>query len=132
MDERLVILKLLRPIIMRSLHYGLPGKVTMLATVSNVGWSKLHREVEAIAKNYPHSSGAGKNVETVLRQKQFGNSPSCPRINQYIAIDFAGPFQNAINARNYRLVSIDHFSGWSIAKFLSKPTTENVIEFLQI
>ena len=46
-----------------------------------------------------------------------------------IAIDFAGPFQNAINARKYLLASIDHLLGLMKAKFLSKPQTENVIEF---
>ena len=51
MDERLVIPKKLRPIIMRSLHYGHPGRDVMLATVSNVWWPRLHREVIAIARN---------------------------------------------------------------------------------
>ena len=49
-------------------------------------------------------------------------------INQ-IAIDFAGPFQNAISARKYLLVSIDHHSGWPDAKFFRKPTAEKIIEF---
>ena len=31
----------------------------------------------------------------------------------------------------YLLVSIDHFSGWPEAEFLSKPTTENMLEFLK-
>ena len=131
MDERLVIPKLLRPIIMRSLHYGHPGRDSMLATVSNVWWPKLHREVVTIAKNCPQCCNAGKNIKTILRQKQVGKLPSCSENNQEIAIDFAGPFQNAIHARKYLLVSIDHFSGWPEAKFLSKPTTDNVIEFLR-
>ena len=36
MDERLVIPKVLPPIILRSLNYGHPGRDSMLATVSNV------------------------------------------------------------------------------------------------
>ena len=36
MDERLVIPKTLRPMKMRSLHYGHPGQDSMLTTESNV------------------------------------------------------------------------------------------------
>ena len=50
---------------------------------------------------------------------------------QEIAIDFAGQFQNAPKAKQYLLVSIDHLTGWSEAKFLRKPTTEKVIEILK-
>ena len=50
MDERLVIPKTLRQILMRSLHYGHPGRDSMLATVSNVWWPRLHRDVVAIAR----------------------------------------------------------------------------------
>ena len=38
MDERLVTPKLLGPIILRILHYGQPGRDSMLATVANVWW----------------------------------------------------------------------------------------------
>ena len=60
----------------------------------------------------------------MLRQKQIGKNPPCIEINQKIAIDFAGPFQNAIGARKYSLVSIDHYTGWPEATFLRKPNTE--------
>ena len=56
MDERLVIPKVLRPIVNRFIHYGHPGRNTMFATVSNVWWVGLHREVVAIAKNLPSMS----------------------------------------------------------------------------
>ena len=131
MDERLVIPKTLRPIIMRSLHYGHPGRDSMLATLSNVWWPQLHREVVAIARSCPLCREPGKNIKTILTQKQIGKLPKCVENNQEIAIDFARPFQNAINARKYLLVPVDHFSGWPEANFLRKPTTENVIEFLK-
>ena len=50
MDERLVIPKLLRPILLRSLHYGHPGRDSILATVANVWWPRLRREVVGIAQ----------------------------------------------------------------------------------
>ena len=131
MDERLVIPKALRQIIIRSLHYGHPGRDTMLATVSNVWWPRLHREVVNLAKSCPQCQNAGKNIKPLLTQKQFGKLPKASEINQEIAIDFAGPFKNAPAAKQYLLVSVDHLSGWPEAKFLRKPTTEKVIEFLK-
>ena len=70
LDERLVTPKKLRPIIMQSQHYGHPGRDSMLATVSNVWWPKLHGAVIAIARKCPQCSDCGENKETVLRQKQ--------------------------------------------------------------
>ena len=132
MDGRLVFPILVRPIIMRSLYYGHPGRDSMPSTVSSVWWPKLHREVVAIVKScFQQCSEAGKNIKNVLRQKQVGKLPIISETNQEIARSFAGPFQNATNARKYLLVSIDHFSSWPEAKFLCTPTSDNVIEFLQ-
>ena len=70
MDERLIIPKVLRPIIKRSLHYGHPGRDSMLAIVSNVWWPRLHREVVAIARTCPQCSEIGKNIKPLLTLKQ--------------------------------------------------------------
>ena len=67
--------KTLRPEIIRSLHYGHPGRDTMLATVSNICWPRLHRKVVSLAKTCPQCQQAGKNIKTVMKQKQIGNSP---------------------------------------------------------
>ena len=77
LDERLVIPKTLRPIIMRSLHYGHPGRDSMLATLSNVWWPRLHREVVAIARSCPQCRESGTNIKTILTQKQIGKLPKC-------------------------------------------------------
>ena len=52
-------------------------------------------------------------------------------MNEEIALDFAGPFQNAKQGKKYMPVSIDLFSGWPDAKFLHSPTTKKVVEFLK-
>ena len=99
MDERLVIPMLLRPILLRSLHYGRPGRDSMLATVSNVWWPRHNREVVGIAQTCQQCKTAGTNIKPILRQNQVRRIPACTEKNQEIAIDFAGPFQNAIEAR---------------------------------
>ena len=101
MDERLVVPKALRPIIIGSVHYGHPGRETMLATVSNVWWPRVHREVVALAKTCAQCQEVGMNIKTILKQKQVGKLPQCTDSNQEIAVDFAGPFQNAVKAKKY-------------------------------
>ena len=88
MDERLVIAKALRPIILRSLHYGHPGRDSMLATVANVWWPPLHREVVGIAQTCRQCKTSGKNIKPILTQKQDRKIPPLKEINQEIAIDF--------------------------------------------
>ena len=55
--------------------------------------------------------------------------PECIESNPEIAIHFAGLVENAINAKKYLLVSVDHHSSRPEAKFVSIPTTEKVLEF---
>ena len=128
MDERLVIPNFLRPIIKRSLHFGHTGRDSMLATLSNVWWPRLHREV-GIAKASQQFQVAGKNIKPLLRKNQIGKLPKCVKKIQTIVIDFAGPFQNPNKANKYLIVSIDHFRGWPEAKFLWKPDTDKVLAF---
>ena len=107
MHERLVIPKTLRPIIMRSLRYGHPGRDSMLATLSNVWWPRLHRGVVTIARSCSQCRESGKNNITILTQNQVIKLPACQRRNFEIAIDFGGTFQKVINARKYLLNEID-------------------------
>ena len=67
----------------------------------------------------------------MLTQKQVGKLPEASKQNEEVALDFAGPFQNAKKGKKYLLVSINHYSGWPEAKFLPRPTTKKVLEFLK-
>ena len=135
MDERLVVPKALRPIILRSLHYGHPGRDSMLAIAANVWWPRLHRDVVGLAKHCQQCQASGKNIKPMHikpmnikpRQKGIGHLPKCIEINQEIAKDLAGSFQDAINARKYLLVSVDHSNGWSEAKFLRLRANKKII-----
>ena len=131
MDQRLVIPANLRLSIMSSIHYGHPGRDTMLRYVADIWWPKIHREVINTTKCCEQCSEAGKNVKTLLKQSQFGEIPKSKEPNEEIALDFAGPFQNAEHGKKYLLVAIDNYSAWPDALFLHKPTTKKVIEFLK-
>ena len=71
-DELLVFPKALRLVFIRSLDYGHPGRDTMLATVSIVWWPRFHREVVSLPKTCSQCQQAGKNIKTVIKQKQIG------------------------------------------------------------
>ena len=117
--------------IMCSLHYGHPGRDAMLAMVGEIWWPRIHREVIDQARLCDQCLEAGKNLKCIQSQKERGKIPKAKQQNEEIALDFAGPFQNAREGNKYLLVSIDHFSGWPDAKFLRCPTTKKVIEFLK-
>ena len=129
MDERLVIPSNLRASIMSSIHYGHPGRDTMLRYVADIWWPKIHREVVTTAKCCDQCNAAGKNIKPLLKQNQFGKIPKSEKPNDEIALDFAGLFQNAEDGTKYLLVAVDNFSAGPYALFLHKPTTKKVIEF---
>ena len=131
MDNHLVIPQAMKPMIMCSLHYGHPGRDAMLAMIEDIWWPRIHREVIDKARLCEQCLEAGKNLKYMLKQKQIGKLPEAKEQNEEVALDFAGPFQNAKKGKKYLLVSVDHFSGWPDAKFLHSPTTRKVIEFLK-
>ena len=131
MDNRLVIPQSMRAMIMCSLHYGHPDRDAMLGTITDIWWPRIHREVLDQARLCEQCLQSGKKLKCMLKQGQIGYITEANEQNQEVALDFAGPFQNAKKGKNYLLVSIDHFSGWPDAKFLHRPTTKKVIVFLK-
>ena len=101
----------------------------MLRYVADIWWPKIHREVVTTAKSCDQCNAAGKNIKSLLKQNQFGKIPKSEKPNDEIALDFAGPFQNAEHGTKYLLLAVDNFSAWPDALFLHKPTTKKVIEF---
>ena len=129
-DERLVIPEELRRPIFRSLHWGHPGRDTMLQAVADIWWPRIHREIVLLAQSCSRCQKAGKNLKTIQKQSEYGKLPAAKTHNDEIAIDFAGPFKLAPKAKKYLLVSIDHKTNWPNAAFVKKPTAETVVNFL--
>ena len=69
MDERLVIPKNLRTIIIRFLHYGHTGRDSMMATVSSV-WGQATQGSRIPRTNMQTMPTTGKNIKPLLRQNQ--------------------------------------------------------------
>ena len=131
MDNRFVIPSSMRAMNMCSLYYGHTGRDAMLAMIGDIWWPRIHREVIDQARLCEQCLQSGKNFKCFQSQKITGKIPEVKELIEEIALDFAGPFQNAREGKKCLLVSIDHFSGWPDAKFLRCPTTKKVIEFLK-
>ena len=104
---------------------------TMLRCISDIWWPKIHREVITTAKCCDWCNLAVESVILSLEQSQFRRISKSVEPNEEIALDLAGPFQNAEHGKKYLLVAIDNFFLWSDALFLHKPTTRKVINFLK-
>ena len=80
---------------MSAIHYGHPGRDTMLREIADIWWPKIHPEVINTARFCEDCSQAGKNVKLLQKQKEYGQTTQSSESNEEIAIDFAGPFQNS-------------------------------------
>ena len=103
----------------------------MLRNISLIWWPHIHRDIVNTARGCERCLESGKNLKTLLKQKEGGKIPKSNEPNEKIDLDFAGPFQNSNYGKKYILVSIDNFSAWLEAKFLAKPSTKKVVEFLK-
>ena len=80
---------------MCSLHYGHPGRDAMLAMIEDIWRPRIHRDVIDQARLCEQCLESGENLKYILKQKQIGKLPEAKEQNEEVALDFAGPFQNA-------------------------------------
>ena len=99
---------------MCSLHYGHPGRESMLAMIEDIWWPQIHREVIDQARLCKQCLESVKNLKCISRQKQIGKLPEVKQLD---------PFQNAKKGKTYILVSIDHFSSWPEARCLHRSSS---------
>ena len=101
MDNRLVILKDMRKNVLRAIHFGHAGRDAMLRDAPDIWWPRVHREIVEKAKTCTECQHAGKNLKCLKSQNEFGKLPETHKPNEEIALDFAGPFQNANQKNTY-------------------------------
>ena len=94
-DEKLVIPEELQKPIFRRLHWGHPGRDSMLQAVAGIWWPRIHRDIVLLAQSCSQCQQAGKNLKTLKTQSKFGKLPAADAHNDELAIEFAGLFQVA-------------------------------------
>ena len=102
----------------------------MLREASDVWWPRVHQEIVEKAKNCTECQQAVKNLKCLKSQNEFGKLPKTHKPNEEVALDFAGPFQNANQKKKYLLVSVDNHSGWPNALFMPNLTPKKVTKFV--
>ena len=63
MDNRLVIPQSTRPMIMCFLHYGHPGRDSMLGMIEDIWWPRIHLGIIDQARFCEQCLESGKNLE---------------------------------------------------------------------
>ena len=120
----------MRENVLRAIHFGHAGRDAMLREATDVWWQRIHREIVEKARKFVECQKAGKNLNCVNCEKEFGKIPEAKDRKDEISPGFAGPFQNAYKQKKYLLVSIDNNSGCPAAMFLPSPSADKVVEFL--
>ena len=92
----------------------------------------MHCEIVKLVQICDKCRIAGKNLECIQSQKQYGKLPITKNANEENSIVFVGPFQNTRKSKKYLLVSVDNHSGWPEAMFLTNLTAERVVEILNV
>ena len=100
MDQRLVIPKDMRENLLRDIHFGHAGRDAILKEAADVWWPRIHREIVEKAQKCTEFLKAGKNLKCIKSKNEFGKLPETNEPTEEISLDFAGPFQNALNKRN--------------------------------
>ena len=90
----------MRSMIVCSLHYGHPGRDSMLAMIKDIWWIRIHREVIDQARLCEQCLESAKILKCILRQKQIGKLPEVKQQNEEIALDFVGPSKTRKKEKN--------------------------------
>ena len=109
-DDRAVIPKQMRQILVDSLHLTHPGQGGILEATRNVWYPYLHRNIIATAQNCNECRQKGKNLKVISGKHHFTALDAVVEPNEEIQLDFAGPMPDEINKDVYILVGVDRFS----------------------
>ena len=106
-DDRAVIPKQLRQIVVDSLHLTHPGQGGMLEAVKNICYPYLHRDIIATVQNCIECRQKGKNLKVISGKQYFMALDALLEPNEEIQMDFAEPLRDENNKEVYILVGVD-------------------------
>ena len=72
-DNRLMVPKLLKQLVIDSLHQTHPGQLGMLQLADLIWFPCIHRDVTYKAQSSPDCIKNGKNLKTIQTKSQLGN-----------------------------------------------------------
>ena len=131
-DNRMVIPKSLKQLVLDAIHHKHPGQVGMLALAKLVWWPHIHSEIVAKAQACRSCTDKGKNLKPLISKSQLGSLPPLTEPNPEIQMDFAGPIPFKENTQNnYILVKVDRLSRYPHAETFHNCDTETALDYLE-
>ena len=130
-DDRVVIPKQLRQIMLDSIHLTHPGQGGMLEAAKHIWYPYLHRDIVTAAQNCKECRAKGKNLRVISGRKHFTSLDAVVEPNEEIQLDFAEPLPDENNKDVYILVGVDRFSRFPSAKIVANNKADTIIKFMQ-
>ena len=130
-DDRAVIPKQIRQILVDLLHLTHPGEGGMLEAAKNVSYPYLNRDIIATAQNCKECRQKCKNLKFISSKQLFTALDAVVEPNKEIQMDFAGPLPDENNKEVYILVGVDRVSRFQSAKVVTITKADTIIRFMQ-
>ena len=130
-DERAVIPKQLRQILVDALHLTHPGQGGTLEAARSIWYPYLHRDIVATAQNCKECREKGENLKVISDHSHFTSLDAVVEPNEEIQLDFAGPLPDENDKNVYILVGVDRFARFPSAKVVTNNKADTIIRFMQ-
>ena len=90
-DNRLVVPKSLKQLVIDSIHQTHPGQLGMLRLADLIWFPRIHRDVTYKAQSRSDCIRNGENLKAIQTKSKLGTLPKLIERNEEIQMDFAGP-----------------------------------------
>ena len=131
-DNRLLIPKALKQLVIGSIHQTHPGQLGMLTLADLIWFPRIHRDVTYKAQSCQDCIKNGKNLKAIHTKSQLGSLPPLSEPNEEIQMDFAGPIQFREHKDDYFiLVTVDRLTRYPHAKVYKNCDTETALKYLE-
>ena len=125
-ENRLIIPIDFRQAVIYCIHTGHNRRNAMFGAVNEVWWPLINQQIVVVAKTCANCQKAGKNENSVERQKGNEIIRNSKQVNKGIALDFMGPFSGAPENRKILLEAVDHFPAYPTLKLVKSTDMEGV------
>ena len=131
-DNKLVILRNLKQLVIDAIHQTHPGHAGMLSLGNLVWFPCILRSLTSKAQACHECTKQGKNLKPIIPKKDLGKIPKLSEPNEELQMDFAGPILVRNHTKNYYiLVSVDRYSIFRTAQVYKNCDASTAIEYLE-
>ena len=131
-DNKLVIPRNLKQLVIDDIHQTHPGQAGMLNLGNLVWFPCIHKSLSSKAQACDECTKQGKNLKPIIPKQDLGKLRKLSEPNEELQMDFAGPIPFRNHADNYYiLVSVDMYSRFPTAQVYKNCDASTAIEYLE-